>query len=89
MEDRGYIVSLGLHGLHGFLKNSEAKMYQRTKNNDKALAVGQVMSFNVLSMEGNKKTVQLTIDPLKLSRATVSTIHIHMLRHRHLILVIS
>ncbi|KAK3822890.1 MAG: hypothetical protein J3Q66DRAFT_424329 [Benniella sp.] len=71
VEDRGYIVSLGLHGLHGFLKNSEAKMYQRTKNNDKPLAVGQVLSFNVLSMEGNKKTVQLTIDPLKVSRATL------------------
>lgn len=63
-------------------------MYQRTKNNDKPLAVGQVLSFNVLSMEGNKKTVQLTIDPLKVSRATVSTVHRHLSRHHLLILVI-
>ncbi|KAF9927845.1 rRNA biogenesis protein rrp5, partial [Modicella reniformis] len=71
VEDRGYIVSLGMHGLHGFLKNSEAKMYQRTKNNDHPLTVGQVLTFNVLSMESNKKTVQLTADPLKVSRATL------------------
>ncbi|KAF9346551.1 rRNA biogenesis protein rrp5 [Mortierella sp. AD094] len=72
VEDHGYIVSLGMHGLHGFIKNSEAKMYQRIKNNDKPLAVGQVLAFNVLSMEGNKKTVQLTVDSLKVSRATLA-----------------
>ncbi|KAF9198450.1 rRNA biogenesis protein rrp5 [Haplosporangium sp. Z 27] len=72
VEDHGYIVSLGLNGLHGFVKNSEAKMYQRIKNNDKPLAVGQVLAFNVLSLEGNKKTVQLTVDSLKVSRATLA-----------------
>ena len=72
MEDHGYIVSLGMHGLHGFLKNSEAKMYQRIKNGERPLAIGQVLTFDVLSMENNKKTVQLTVDSLKVSRATVS-----------------
>ncbi|KAF9991646.1 rRNA biogenesis protein rrp5, partial [Entomortierella chlamydospora] len=72
VEDHGYIVSLGMHGLHGFIKNSEAKMYQRIKNNDKPLAVGQVLAFSVLSMESNKKTVQLTVDSLKVSRATLA-----------------
>ncbi|KAG0199143.1 rRNA biogenesis protein rrp5 [Mortierella sp. GBA30] len=69
VEDHGYIVSLGMNGMHGFLKNSEAKMYQRIKNNDKPLAVGQVLAFSVVSMEGNKKTVQLTVDAMKVSRA--------------------
>ncbi|KAG0367667.1 rRNA biogenesis protein rrp5 [Mortierella sp. AD032] len=69
VEDHGYIVNLGINGLHGFLKNSEAKMYQRIKNNDKPLAVGQVLTFSVLSMESNKKTVQLTVDAMKVSKA--------------------
>ena len=72
MEDHGYIVNLGINGLHGFLKNSEAKMYQRIKNNDKPLTVGQVLTFSVLSMESNKKTVQLTVDAMKVSKALVS-----------------
>ncbi|KAF9131428.1 rRNA biogenesis protein rrp5 [Mortierella sp. 14UC] len=69
VEDHGYIVNLGINGLHGFLKNSEAKMYQRIKNNEKPLAVGQVLTFSVLSMESNKKTVQLTVDAMKVSKA--------------------
>lgn len=69
VEDHGYIVNLGINGLHGFLKNSEAKMYQRIKNNDKPLTVGQVLTFSVLSMESNKKTVQLTVDAMKVSKA--------------------
>ncbi|KAI8601950.1 hypothetical protein EDD21DRAFT_91525 [Dissophora ornata] len=72
VEDHGYIVSLGMHGLHGFLKNSEAKMYQRIKNGERPLAIGQVLAFDVLSMESNKKTVQLTVDSLKVSRATLA-----------------
>ncbi|KAG0305918.1 rRNA biogenesis protein rrp5 [Dissophora globulifera] len=72
VEDHGYIVSLGMSGLHGFLKNSEAKMYQRIKNGDKPLAVGQVLTFNVVSVEGNKKTVQLTVDSLKVSKAILA-----------------
>jgi rRNA biogenesis protein RRP5 len=72
VEDHGYIVNLGINGLHGFLKNSEAKMYQRIKNNEKPLAVGQVLTFSVLSMESNKKTVQLTVDAMKVSKALVS-----------------
>lgn len=71
VEDHGYIVNLGMSGMHGFLKNSEAKMYQRIKNNDKPLAVGQVLAFSVVSVEGNKKTVQLTVDAMKVSRALV------------------
>ncbi|KAF9094819.1 rRNA biogenesis protein rrp5 [Mortierella sp. AD031] len=69
VEDHGYIVNLGINGLHGFLKNSEAKMYQRIKNNDKPLSVGQVLTFSVLNMEANKKTVQLTVDAMKVSKA--------------------
>ncbi|KAF9954571.1 rRNA biogenesis protein rrp5 [Mortierella alpina] len=69
VEDHGYIVNLGMTGMHGFLKNSEAKMYQRIKNNDKPLAVGQVLAFSVVSVESNKKTVQLTVDAMKVSRA--------------------
>ncbi|KAI1294999.1 rRNA biogenesis protein rrp5 [Mortierella claussenii] len=72
VEDHGYIVSLGMNGLHGFLKNSEAKMYQRIKNNDNPLAVGQVLAFSVLSLESNRKTVQLTVDSLKVSRAALA-----------------
>ncbi|KAG0047226.1 rRNA biogenesis protein rrp5 [Gryganskiella cystojenkinii] len=69
VEDHGYIVSLGLNGMHGFLKNSEAKMYQRIKNNDKPLTEGQVLVFSVVSVDGNKKTVQLTVDAMKVSKA--------------------
>ncbi|KAG0259771.1 rRNA biogenesis protein rrp5 [Mortierella polycephala] len=69
VEDHGYIVSLGMTGLHGFLKNSEAKMYQRVKNNDKPLAVGQVLTFSVVSMEGSRKTVQLAVDTMKVPKA--------------------
>ncbi|KAF9438080.1 rRNA biogenesis protein rrp5 [Entomortierella beljakovae] len=72
VEDHGYIVSLGMNGIHGFIKNSEAKMYQRIKNNDKPLAVGQVLIFNVMSMESNKKTAQLTVDSLKVSKAMIA-----------------
>ncbi|KAG0094044.1 rRNA biogenesis protein rrp5 [Podila epicladia] len=71
VEDRGYIVSLGMQGMKGFLKNSEAKMYQRIKNNEKPLAVGQVLAFSVLSVEENKKTVQLSIDSMKTSKAVL------------------
>lgn len=71
VEDRGYIISLGMQGMKGFLKNSEAKMYQRIKNNEKPLAVGQVLAFSVLSVEENKKTVQLSIDSMKTSKAVV------------------
>jgi rRNA biogenesis protein RRP5 len=46
-------------------------MYQRIKNNDKPLTVGQVLTFSVLSMESNKKTVQLTVDAMKVSKALV------------------
>lgn len=77
MEDHGYIVNLGINGLHGFLKNSEAKMYQRIKNNDKPLTVGQVLTFSVLSMESNKKTVQLTVDAMKVSKALVSVFFLY------------
>ncbi|KAG0334330.1 rRNA biogenesis protein rrp5 [Podila humilis] len=69
IEDRGYIVTLGLQGMKGFLKNSESKMYQRIKNNDKPLTVGQVLVVSVLSVEENKKTVQLTVDSMKTSKA--------------------
>ncbi|GJJ74975.1 rRNA biogenesis protein RRP5 [Entomortierella parvispora] len=69
VEDHGYIVSLGMNGMHGFLKNSEAKMYQRIKNNDKPLSEGQVLAFSVVSVDGNKKTVQLTVDAMKVSKA--------------------
>ncbi|KAF9215680.1 rRNA biogenesis protein rrp5 [Podila verticillata] len=71
VEDRGYIVSLGMQGMKGFLKNSEAKMYQRIKNNDKPLVVGQVLAFSVLSVEENKKTVQLSVDSMKTSKAVL------------------
>ncbi|KAF9579822.1 rRNA biogenesis protein rrp5, partial [Lunasporangiospora selenospora] len=69
VEDHGYIVSLGMSGIHGFLKNSEAKMYQRIKNNEQPLSVGQVLVFNVVSVDGSRKTAQLTVDPLKTSKA--------------------
>ncbi|KAF9919994.1 rRNA biogenesis protein rrp5 [Linnemannia zychae] len=72
VEDHGYIINLGINGLHGFLKNSEAKMYQRIKNNDKPLTIGQVLTLSVLSMEANKKTVQLTVDAMKVSKALLS-----------------
>ena len=60
-----------MNGMHGFLKNSEAKMYQRIKNNDKPLSEGQVLAFSVVSVDGNKKTVQLTVDAMKVSKALV------------------
>ncbi|KAF9160265.1 rRNA biogenesis protein rrp5 [Actinomortierella ambigua] len=68
VEDRGYIVSLGIHNMHGFIKNAEAKMYQRVKNNDQPLQVGQVVLCSVTAVEESKRTAQLTIDTLKVAK---------------------
>ncbi|KAG0235897.1 rRNA biogenesis protein rrp5 [Actinomortierella wolfii] len=68
VEDRGYIVSLGIHNMNGFIKNAEAKMYQRLKNNDQPLSVGQVILCSVISVDESKRTAQLTIDTLKVAK---------------------
>ncbi|CAG8515296.1 14320_t:CDS:10 [Funneliformis caledonium] len=79
VEDHGYILSIGLDGISGFLHNDDAKDYINSYNNGNEFAVGQVITVSVIDELDNRRTVRLTADPeivakTRISDATVQNI---------------
>lgn len=61
IEDYGYTMDCGVANLEGFLSQAEARDYLRKCNQGQPLAVGQLLSCVVLSVEA--RALQLSIRP--------------------------
>lgn len=72
VEDRGYILSLGVDGVTGFCKSKEATEYIKKYNNGEELSPGQIVQCVVQEAPGNKRTVNVSIDAAKIASAFVS-----------------
>jgi rRNA biogenesis protein RRP5 len=77
VQDHGYILSIGLDGIDGFLHNDDAKNYINSYNNDNELAIGQVITVGVINMLDNKRTVKVTADPEIISKARISDVAVN------------
>ncbi|KAI8342777.1 hypothetical protein BC941DRAFT_368731 [Chlamydoabsidia padenii] len=62
VEDHGYVMAVGIDGLTGFCRHSDAKSYIETYNRDDTLVVGQYVECVVKDMAKNKRTVNLSMD---------------------------
>ncbi|OAJ44073.1 hypothetical protein BDEG_27354 [Batrachochytrium dendrobatidis JEL423] len=67
-EDHGYILSLGIKGVSGFLKNEHASAYLSSKNLLE-IKLGSVFLGSVVSTERNNSVIIVSIDPACLETA--------------------
>ncbi|GBC08360.1 hypothetical protein RclHR1_08060008 [Rhizophagus clarus] len=77
VEDHGYILSIGLDGIDGFLHNEDAKNYIKSCNNGNELTVGQVITVSVIKVLDNKRTVKVTADPEIVAKTKISDTEVH------------
>ncbi|CAG8745826.1 5447_t:CDS:2, partial [Acaulospora morrowiae] len=61
--DHGYILSIGMNGITGFLHNKDAKNYEDKFNGGLSLSVGQLLNVSVLSVPDKHRVVHFTADP--------------------------
>ncbi|KAG8985781.1 rRNA biogenesis protein rrp5 [Tulasnella sp. JGI-2019a] len=69
IEDHGYIIDFGIAGISGFLSFKEAQKgpFEATK-----LPVGIVLQCSVLTMSGNGRTCNVSVDPTVMRTASAS-----------------
>ncbi|KAL1925395.1 uncharacterized protein VTP21DRAFT_278 [Calcarisporiella thermophila] len=79
VEDHGYILSVGMDGMSGFLHNKDAASYIEA-HGGRALRVGQLLLCTVQGVP-DKRTVRLTLDaeryrkaPLEKAVSTISSL---------------
>ncbi|CAI2170293.1 2114_t:CDS:10 [Funneliformis geosporum] len=77
LEDHGYILSIGLDGISGFLHNDDAKKYIDSYNDGNEFIVGQVITVSVIDELDNRRTVKLTADPEIVSKTRISDATVH------------
>uniref|UniRef100_A0A147BRK9 Protein RRP5 homolog n=1 Tax=Ixodes ricinus TaxID=34613 RepID=A0A147BRK9_IXORI len=63
VEDHGYTMDCGLEGVDGFLPRTEATQFLKKCNENRALAIGQLVSCAVVSEAGGGRVLRLTARP--------------------------
>ncbi|CAN7999018.1 unnamed protein product [Ixodes hexagonus] len=63
VEDHGYTMDCGLEGVDGFLPRTEATQFLKKCNENKALAVGQLVSCAIVTETGGGRVLRLTARP--------------------------
>ncbi|KAK9768908.1 rRNA biogenesis protein rrp5 [Basidiobolus ranarum] len=69
VEDHGYLLSMGVDGVTGFLHKNDAASYIK-ENGDQPLSVGQVLLCGIKSVPENNRTINMTLDQQVLVKAT-------------------
>ena len=73
VEDHGYVLSLGVDGVSGFLHNKEAETFVSKRNGGRTLIPGQLIECAITSVAENRRTVKVTADPDSVAKAIVRT----------------
>ncbi|CAG8698126.1 13914_t:CDS:2, partial [Acaulospora colombiana] len=63
LEDHGYILSIGINGVSGFLHNKDAKSYEDKFNDGRPLSIGQLLNVGVMKIPDKHRVIQFTADP--------------------------
>ncbi|KJE97854.1 hypothetical protein CAOG_007936 [Capsaspora owczarzaki ATCC 30864] len=71
VEDHGYVLSIGLEGVHAFLPKGNSTAYLKARGSG-ALAPGSYVRCAVVSASKMSKVVTVTVDPAVLTSAVVT-----------------
>lgn len=71
VEDHGYVMAIGVPGMTGFCRHSDAKTFIEKYNKGENLVVGQYVECVVKDVK-NKRTVNLSMDQKTVTSSRVS-----------------
>ncbi|TPX57769.1 hypothetical protein PhCBS80983_g03584 [Powellomyces hirtus] len=74
-EDHGYVLSLGIDGLSGFLLKKNAKSYITEQNGGRPLKVGQLVYGGILKLDEARRIVSVTLEPEFIRKTVVPSAH--------------
>nr|KAJ3421087.1 rRNA biogenesis protein rrp5 [Polyrhizophydium stewartii] len=79
-QDHGYVVSLGVDGTSGFLRNDQAKAYLEARGIQE-IPAGSVLQASILDASPTARAIRISLDPERIASTTMAHSETTQLSH--------